>query len=416
MKRKTGFFLLIIISTISLNRTFAFDLSKERAGYVAGRVVDARNFPVPYVKVIIRGIEAETDRSGKFRILNVSFPYDIVVAEKTTATAVIYKGLSIDNPELILFGQPNERYANNAIINVTFPEITTGSSAIIKFISTDVFYSEDIEVSAGEKIKQIQVYWPLTKKNLSGKVIFLQKNKNKYEQFKDKVVSLYKNTIPFKVNINDISSSKTQTSDLVVYLPFKNFTAKGYSVYADFQSYSRNSNVLLAKVEENVYRGKSIIPYNLPISYRLKVTGFADYKDGSGFVNYTYTQPGAAVNLTEEIPPEPQTPSDNFLGASGNTEFYYSLGSGTGIFVLQCHSQNPPMSFYVVTADRSTNLYYLSREEFRQSASIEFKWSVLKYLTYFSVNDFVKPSEFINDIGYKAILHSKERTFKTGYY
>ncbi|MBK8550783.1 MAG: carboxypeptidase regulatory-like domain-containing protein [Ignavibacteria bacterium] len=416
MKNKTGFIIILLISLIPFKNILSFDKSKQTSGYVGGRVIDERNFPVPYAKVIINGQEAETDKAGKFKILNVPFPYDVVIAEKVTATAVVYKGLSIDNPELILFGKPNTRNANSAVINVTFPEIPTGSSAKIKFISADVFYSEDVEVFSGERTKTLLVYWPHTKKNLNGNVVFLQKNNTKYEQYKDKVVSLYKNSIPFKANITEISSNETETSELIVYLPFKDYIVKGYSVFADFQAYNRNSDILLTKEEGNIFRTKSIIPSILPIAYRLKVAGFADYKDGSGFVNYTYSQPGATLNLTVETPPEPQTPTDKFLGANGNTEFYYSLGSGTGIFVLQYHSFYPNMNFYVVTSERSTNLYYLSRAEFKKGVSVEFKWSIKKYLTYFSVNDFVKPLEFNNDIGYKAVLYSFERTFKTGYY
>ena len=72
--------------------------------------------------------------------------------------------------------------------------------------------------------------------------------------------------------------------------------------------------------------------------------------------------------------------------------------------------------FNTARSERSTRLNYLSRDEFKRSGSVEFRWRVNKYLTYFSVDDFVKPSAFKNDIGYKAILYSEERTFKTGYY
>jgi len=416
MARITGFVLVIITSLSLLNNTYSKDRSDRVAAYISGRVIDERNFPVPFVKVIINATEAETDKEGKFKILNVPKPYDLTIAEKSTATAIIYKSLSIDNPELIFFGKPNTKDANSAVISVTFPEIPVGSSAILKFISTDVFYSEDIEVFSGEKSKTLLVYWPQSKKSLNGSVIFLQKNNTTYEQFKDKVVSLYKNTIPFKANITNLSSSNTETSELVVYLPFKDYISKGYSIYADFFAYNRNSQVLLTKEEGNIFRTKSIIPSILPIAYRLKVMGFVEYKDGSGFVNSEYSQPGTTINLTTETPPEPQTPTDKFLGANGNTEFYYSIGSGTGIYVLQYHSFYPSMNFYIVTGERSAYLTYLSRKEFRKGLSVEFKWKVKKYLTYFSVNDFVKPKEFNNDIGYKAVLYSKERTFKTGYY
>jgi len=409
-------FAVIIAFLVSVNEIFSKEGSEKTAAFVSGRVIDERNFPVPFAKIIINETETETDRAGKFKILNVPFPYDLTIAEKTTATAIVYKGLSIDNPDLIFFGKPNTKDANSAVINVTFPEIPAGRSAILKFISTDVFQCDDVEVFSGERSKTLLVYWPQSRKSLNGNVIFLQKNNTSYEQYKDKVVSLYKNTIPFKANINELSSSNTETSELVVYLPFKDYILKGYSIYADFFAYNRNSEVLLTREEGNIFRNKSIIPSILPIAYRLKVSGFVEYKDGSGFVNYEYSQPGATINLTVETPPEPQTPTDKFLGANGNTEFYYSIGSGTGIYVIQYHSFYPTMNFYIVTSSRSSYLTFLSRKEFKKGVSIEFKWNVKKYLTYFSVNDFVKPKEFNNDIGYKAVLYSKERTFKTGYY
>lgn len=416
MTRIAGLIFVIITSVSLFNNIYSKDRSDRTIAYVSGRVIDERSFPVPFAKIIINGSEAETDKEGKFKILNVSVPYDLTIAEKSTATAIVYKNISIDNPELIFFGNPNTKNANSAVISVTFPEIPAGSSAILKFISADVFYSEEIEVFSGETSKTLLVYWPQSKKSLNGNVIFLQKNNTSYEQYKDKVVSLYNNTIPFKANITNLSSSKTETSDLIVYLPFKDYITKGYSIYADFFAYNRNSEILLTKEEGDIYRTKSLIPSVLPIAYRLKVMGFVKYKDGSGFVNTDYSKPGSAINLTTETPPESQTPTDKFLGANGNTEFYYSIGSGTGIYVLEYHSNYPGMNFYIVTGERSAYLTFLSRKEFRKGTSVEFKWKVKKYLTYFSVNDFVKPKEFKNDIGYKAVLYSKERTFKTGYY
>ncbi|MEO8209619.1 MAG: hypothetical protein ABI840_03575 [bacterium] len=394
----------------------AYDRSNEISNYVGGRVLDERNFPVPFVKIIIRGVEAETDWFGRFKILNVTFPYDAIIAESATSTAVIYKNLSIDNPDFILFGKPNTRNANSAILSINFPEIPTGSSAVIKFISTDIFYCEDIEVFTGEKRKTLIVYWPAAKKTINGNIIFLQKNPAEYEVYQDIATSIYKREDPFNLKFNKNSGKNTRTSNLNVYLPLKDFRVKGYTVFADFLAYSRNAELMLTRQEGNIFNTKSIIPSNLPLSYRLKVSGFVDYPDGSGFVSYIYSKPGATVNLTTETPPELQTPTDKYLGAAGNTEFYYSLGSGTGIFVVQYHSFYPEMDFYIVTGERTAFLNYLSREEFKRASSVEFKWNVRKYLTYFSVDDFVKPKEFNNDVGYKAVLYSSERTFKTGYF
>ena len=44
--------------------------------------------------------------------------------------------------------------------------------------------------------------------------------------------------------------------------------------------------------------------------------------------------------------------------------------------------------------------------------SNEYSWEVSKYLTYTSVDDYVKPRLFANDLGYKAVLTSEMRTFR----
>lgn len=414
MNRK-NFTLLILITILFSYYSKTFSKSISKIGFINGRVINERNFPVQFVKVIINGTEVQTDAFGKFRFQYVAAPYDIVIAERSSATAVIYKSISIDNPELILFGKPIARNSNSATINVKFPEIPAGSSAIIKFISSDVFYSEDVEVFPGEKSKTLLVDWPETKGTLNGNVIYLQKSNVNYESFRDKVVSLYKNIIPFEVAFAG-ANTNTLSSDVTIYLPFDDYRSKGYSIIADFFSYNRNSEVMLTKEEGNIFKTKSIIPLKLPISYRIKVSGFVDYEDGSGFVNYIYSKPGAVINLATEEPPKLETPTDKLNGAGGNTEFSYSIGSGTGVYVVQFHSFYPNMNFYVVTNEKKSNLSYLSRTEFQKLNSVEFKWSVKKYLTYFSANDFVKPKEFKNDIGYKAVLRSAERTFKTGYF
>jgi len=416
MKRTVFITLTIIFIILSSIHSLSFGKSNSKLSVINGRVVDERNFPVQSVKVIIAGGETQTDSYGKFRFLNVASPYDVVIAERSSATAVIYKNITMENPELILFGKPNARNSTTATINVNFPEVPEGSSAVIKFISSDVFYSQDFEVFSGEKSKTLLVDWPETQKTLNGNVIYLQKNNVTYEAFKDKVISLYRNTVPFNVTFAGTANINTLSSDVTIYLPFDDYRLKGYSVFADFFSYNRNSEVMLTKEEGNIFKTKSIIPLKLPISYRVKVSGFVDYNDGSGFVNYTYSKPGAVINLTIEEPPKLETPTDKLSGANGSTEFSYTIGSGTGVYVIQFHSFYPNMNFYVVTNEKSSNLSYLSRTEFQKLSSVEFKWNVKKYLTYFSVNDFVKPKEFNNDIGYKAILRSSERTFKTGYF
>lgn len=412
--RKLSFLIILTILCylfINLNETKAGYLS-----YVAGTVIDERNFPLQFIKVIINGVETETDKYGKFRLMNVPSPYDVTIADKNTSTAVIYKNLNIDNPELILFGAVIDKNLNAAFINVKFPEIPEKSTAILKFISQDEFMSVNVDAFSGNNSKTIPVYWPQNKLTISGKIIFIQKDTYKYESFIEKNITLSKSNIPVKTNLTSGNAVSPKTSSITVNSPAKNISGKSVTVYADFFDYSKNSELILFNDEGNLNSVKCLIPELFPFSGKYKVKGDIKFKDGSGYETYTFAKPNGKVNIQNEFPPDLQTPTDNFLGANGNTEFYYSLGSGTGIYVIQFKSMNTSLNFYIVTGERSAYLNYLSRDEFKRSGSVEFKWRVNKYLTYFNVDDFVRPSAFKNEIGYKAILYSKERTFKTGYY
>jgi hypothetical protein len=415
MTNRKLFFLIIVSIIIDLG----FDLKEVKAGqlgFVAGTVTDERNFPLQYIKVIINGVETETDSYGKFRIQNVPSPYDITIADKSSSTAVIYKNINIDNPELILFGAVIDKNINAAFINVKFPEIPQKSTAILKFISQDDFSSRIIEAYSGDNNKTIPVYWPQTKPSISGKVVFIQKDTYEYESFIEKNITLSKSNIPVKTNLTSGNSVIPKTSSVVVNSPDKNYSEKSISVFADFIDFSDGSEVMLFSDVGKLHSVKCLIPELFPFSGKYRVKSNIKFKDGSGYETNNFIKPLGKVSIQNESPPELQTPTDNFLGANGNTEFYYSLGSGTGIYVIQFKSVNTKLNFYIVTRERSAFLNYLSRDEFRRSGSVEFRWRVNKYLTYFSVDDFVKPAVFKNDIGYKAILYSQERSFKTGYY
>ena len=84
------FALIFILSASLIKNIHSKDRSDRTAAFVSGRVIDERSFPVPFAKIIINGSETETDKAGKFKILNVPVPYDLTIAEKSTATAIVY--------------------------------------------------------------------------------------------------------------------------------------------------------------------------------------------------------------------------------------------------------------------------------------------------------------------------------------
>ncbi|HMS64776.1 MAG TPA: carboxypeptidase-like regulatory domain-containing protein [Ignavibacteria bacterium] len=386
----------------------------ERTAFVSGKVIDERGFPVPYLKVIIGDAETQTDVTGKFNIVNVPTPYDVTVADRYSSTAVIYKELSISQPELIFFGALSDEYVNTVNAKITFPKIPKGYTSLIKFISQDIYVNNEVIANESDSLQILKLSWPMYQNNLKGKIVYVLKNDSGYQTIKYKDVTFFKNNISPVVKINSKPGSVLKTSDVSVYFPEDTYENKGFSLSTNLFNYGRNSGI---RFYENKSRDKQFVipvPDGIKETFKIQVRGYSNSADGSGFVNYSYVSPGAVVRIASEFPPEIQTPSDNSLAVDGNARFSYSTGTGAGIFVLEFKSISPVMSFYIVTGERESRFNYLSRNEFK-SGSVQFDWSVRKYLTYFTVDEFVKPVIFKNDFSYKAVLFSKQRSFKTGY-
>lgn len=403
--------LALFILLVNVIDSFA---SNSDLNFINGKVVDERNFPLKNIKVIIGNSEKFTDQNGNFSIPNISTPYDITIAERFTNTAVLYKNLNITNPELILFGDPTSRYSNEVTVSIRFSKIPDGCSAIIKFISRNVSESDQFIAAEGDSTANISVRWPENRSSIDGEIVFLQRTNEEYQFFKRKQISLSRGGSK-DVNFNVKKEKKLATSNLKLYFNDKTYDVNKFRLSLNFFNYDRNSSITLEENYGSSEINKLLIPDKFSESFKFTVTGFAESKNGKGFISYNYASPGEALKVTDEIPPEPETPLNNLLAVDGNTRFSYSNGSGAGIYVLEYKSIDPEFNFFIVTGERESYFRYLSRSEFN-SSNITFDWRVRKYVTYFNVDDFVKPLMFKNNFTYKAVLYSQRRSFKTGFH
>jgi hypothetical protein len=380
-------------------------------GTVKGRVLDERGFPVPGVYVSINGIAgSSTDKEGKFAVIVEKLPYNLVIHDESNSLAVLYEDMKRMDPELVLFGAKSSRSVNTESMKINFPAVPSGSSALIKFISDDLFYSQDVVANTGETSKIITVDWPNNTNSVNGRVIYLEKTSTAYTKYIEKAVTVLKDFSSQSVTFDNANFIKPGQTSITLYMPNANYERKGFAVYADFLALHRNSQILLNSEEGDIISTRCLVPSNLPLSFRLRVEGNGFYKDGDGFQNSVYSYPGTSLNISTETPPELTAPQDKFTGVSPYTEFAYEWGSGTGIYVVHFHSYFPDGDFYVVTAGRSVSA------PIQKSAGVlkgnEYKWYTAKYLTYFNIDDFTKPKQFSNDIGYRAVTYSAPRTFK----
>lgn len=386
-----------------------------RLPLVSGRVIDERNFPIPYAKVIINGLELQTDAIGRFSNFNITFPYDVIVAERYTNTAVLYRGLTISDPDLVLFGEPDDRNFSRAELNVKFSPLPDTADAVVTFISRETMVCPTEKAGAGSENVKLGIQWPSSQSSIRGDVVMLRRYQNGYELYRKKSVLLSRGSrnetiMPSKPELNLDSKAGKVFSNLGEYYRSK------YEVALDFTDFSKNS--ILKIFEGGINRGKNSaeLPAKLPSTVRLRVSTYAENRSGSKFLSYYFASPGQDLKLSDEFLPELVVPSDGFLGATSRTEFRYTVGSGAGIYVLEFRSRSPDMKFYVVTSESSSGFPFLSRPEFKNLGSVSFNWRVRKYLTYFSVDEFVRPNIFKNEVGYKGVLYSTGRSFRTGYF
>ncbi|MBS1552342.1 MAG: carboxypeptidase regulatory-like domain-containing protein [Bacteroidetes bacterium] len=415
MKITVTFLYIILLIT---NSSDLFSFNKKNPSviqFISGKVVDERGFPIPYIKVITGKNETQTDIAGKFNFMNIPVNYDITIAERYSSTAVIYKELTVSNPNLVFFGEIEDNYSNFIKLKIRFPKLLSGETGYFKFISQDVFENKVSEAKEGDSIVNMSVKWPMYQNVLKGQVVYISKNDSGYRFIKFRQIILDKFKKSQEIKYDSKPGSKITTSKLNIYFPDDYYFSKDFSVSTDFFNYDKSSGIKFFEDESSDNQFRISVPDNLPMTFKLRITGYARRKDGTEFLNTSYASPGNNIKIESENPPELLTPQNNILSADGNTRFSYSSGSGAGIYVAEFRSKNPAMRFFIVTGRNEVYLNYLSRNEFG-SGSIQFEWSVRKFTTYFNVDEFVKPPVFKNDFGYKAVTLSSRRYFKTGFY
>jgi hypothetical protein len=380
---------------------------------ISGKVLDEKYFPVPNLTLYFSGgASTKTNSEGKFKISLDASSYDVFIYDYANLNGAVYRNLTTTTPELTLFGNTSSKYVNTDIMKVNFNPVPQGKTVTIKFISDQIFSSKEVTASAGERTKLITIDYPSTKDYINGRIIYIEKSPQSFDRFSEKAVTILKDNTTQSVAFDSNSYySKPEDSYLTIYLPGQESESKSFEVYADFLSLHRNSELLLNTTEGDIVSTKVLIPKNLPYGYRIKITGSSRFKGGSGFDNYFYSYPGATYNINSETPPLLDSPQDKLYTVNDNTLFSYEWGSGTGVYVVHFHCFDPVGDFYVVTTDRNLKSPLPYVKDILKGT--EFSWNVSKYLTYTSTDAFVRPKDFANDLGYRAITYSNLRTFRT---
>ena len=402
--KKTILFLFIIL-------LFAFN-SLLGQTTINGRLIDEYYFPVPDVKIVVsNGGSVKTAADGSFQITTTKMPYDLTVVDISNSMAMLYRGLFSTAPEITLLGGLPPRNVNSEAVKVEFPPVPRDHSALIKFVSNDLFYSEPVTAFANDRSKIITVSWPQSFNSVNGKIMYIEKTGTSYDKYSEKVYTVLRDFYLQQVRFDsNIAFQNPGDAFITVYLPTTDYTKKGFTVSADFLSFNRNSELLLNTYEGDIIYTKSLVPLNLSYGFRLKVLGYSYSGDGFGFSNINYAYPGSVLTIQAETPPKLTAPQDKFYGVNASTEFGYEWGSGSGLYVIHFHCFDPAADFYVVTKEKFISSPLVTGASVLKGD--EYSWRVFKYLPYVTIDDFVEQRKFKNDVGYRAITQSEVRTFR----
>ena len=421
MKPVLSFFLTLSISLFilpGLTGSAGIELAPQEKiiPFISGKVIDERGFPVPYAKVFISGSEVKTDVTGSFAVSNASSPYDAMIAERNTSTAVMYKDLTVPNPELVMFGEPDTRNYNRVSVKVEFPQTGDTTDVYAGFISREIMQCESKKAASGTNYVFLTIDFPFAVSSVRGDFVMVMKTPSGYEFFRKKSVLVTRGSKKSVVIMPSKPEYRTALSSSKIFSSLKDYYYGKITISLDFTEYSKNSRLTVFETDAKDARILTELPEKLPNTVRLRVEGYAESRSGSKFRTYYYSSTGQDYKIADEFLPELIVPTEGFMGVNGSTEFRYTVGSGAGIYVLEFRCRIPEMRFFVVTRELSGRLSILSRQEFSNTSNLTFSWRVRKYITYFSVDEFVRPNPFKTEIGYKGVLFSNGRSFRTGYF
>lgn len=379
---------------------------------VTGTVKTHLNSYVSNVSVIIGDKTAITNAEGKFVISDITAPYDVYLFDTINnknslqKTGIVFKNLSIENPQLIFAANTQ---SNSGTINVIFKDgIASNKKAAMFFTNGSDINAHGIS-NFNDSIAYIPVFLPDTK-SVKGRLIAMLYSIDQNQQivsydnfgFKDDVqisANNYPNESfrademtynPPEANVSGSIAGVPANSSLSPFYFYLSFSGKAPVAYATFLTMSN-------------FTGQTFdvkVPAQLPINYYPVIGAFvlngSQYNIGkSNFILPVTNQTGLQYNLISGAsllsPPNSSSgfnPKDNLQWNCSQTENIFCIK-------IQYAEGNRIIDYFVYTNSLNYNLYDISKFNFQPLYGKVFNWSVDVLGNFNSVDDLVNPS-FLN--------------------
>lgn len=361
------------------------------------------------VTVKINGSESHVSNDGSFSISGVESPYDLMVLEPSNA-AYIYKGLSISNPLVTIYGSENSMSACAMLVTLPFV-LQSNQKALFYFKeepgtlgpTTGVFRLDSVTYSFYQHWNEGPVI------RGSFYILIITTNSNSevvsYDGFyKKENIELHAGVYQYVTpSLSEFTNpgEATYTGNLV--LPpgtaFGNMFGNFSLTFRDQGTYLDGNPIVLG-VSGTSYSIK--VPTGIPASFRVI---FAAYAASSYNYIFALQEIGAVSSVRMDNGPQSISPSDG-QNISLRTPFTWTAGEGTGIYEFQFNGNG---KFYsIISSSTESILPSLASHGLGIVQGQDYFWTVRKLKGYQNINVYARDPFLQKNTG---IVTSQRRRF-----
>jgi hypothetical protein len=377
---------------------------------IAGKIIGQNGQGVAGVPVFVTGKPStNTDANGNFSIASVSTPYDITVVDATNKRALIYKGLSRQDPTLTFIGSSpgtaRHGTVNGKISGGTFTP-NQGASDVTKVVFAST------EASAGLNTAVSGIFGPL---NLTWYGPTVTTGSLYALQFTTDASGLpvasgykgYGSRAGIAVNDGSTLNNQFDTLQSVGTSQFTGTVAvpSGY-ILAQKSLSVRVSQTTLISLLTDVTANAAVSYYTPSIAGASLVLSVAATKSGAQtffFKNGLGTgATGAAISIVAA--PDLSLPVTGATGVDTTVTFSWTAMTG-GIHLIQFTSSGNP-TYLVLTSGTSATIPNLKGLGLGLPAAATYQWSVLGIGPFAGADDAAGSSGFLGVLTNQALLTS----------
>ena len=385
---------------------------------VNGKVLDNSGVPVNGAKVSIGTQMDTTDINGFFTLENISKPYDIKVLISNENYGYLFQGLTTGSPQLSTGPYSQTQYSCNLTTTIV-PSLTGNERAFVIFTDQNEVQQSALIIQPNQSVI-MNVKWrgvsPVNGKLIVFIVNFLNGEVQSYEKYGERSISLNNGGNPQQTfQDNDLTLNPVDsTIQGTLSIP------GGYSqAEANFQINYKQGKALIYPFSSgttiSTVSGLSynfVVPTGLPTQFRYVLSCSAGGSNTFEFTSKSRVTTAGSSNNTVNLEAFSTllNPPNNQFNVNLSTSFDVNSGSGSGVLVYTFEGTD--RTFQVITTQSTATLPDLTSLGINIGANHNYDWSVAKYGSLTSINQFTEASLF-NNSSIFYFTSSAERHFTT---